>query len=251
MASNINANNIDGTYPIAGQDNDSQGFRTNFTNIKNNFIYAKTEIDDLQAKVVLKSPLSNTVLDNNMSGSVFRAAEIRDIRETRSALGSTNGTITLNHQNAHYYTVTPSGNIDVAFSNWPTSGKLGRIRLEINVVNTAYAVTFPASVSKGILGIAGLDTSTLELTFNEVGDYVFEFTTEDAGTSIHIADLTRPRDYFYSTQITMQFRTPVSTGQAGDVAGMIAIDSSRIYVCTADYDGSTVIWKRTGALSTY
>ena len=47
MASNINSNNIDGTYPIAGQDNDSQGFRTNFTNIKNNLAYAKSEIDDL------------------------------------------------------------------------------------------------------------------------------------------------------------------------------------------------------------
>ena len=44
MASNINANNIDGTYPIAGQDNDSQGFRDNFTNIKNNFTNAKSEM---------------------------------------------------------------------------------------------------------------------------------------------------------------------------------------------------------------
>ena len=35
MASNINAFNIDGTFPIAGQDNPSQGFRDNFTNIKN------------------------------------------------------------------------------------------------------------------------------------------------------------------------------------------------------------------------
>ena len=30
MASNINPNNIDTTYPVAGQDNDSQGFRDNF-----------------------------------------------------------------------------------------------------------------------------------------------------------------------------------------------------------------------------
>jgi hypothetical protein len=35
--SNINPNNINGSYPIAGQDNDSQGFRDNFTNILNNF----------------------------------------------------------------------------------------------------------------------------------------------------------------------------------------------------------------------
>jgi hypothetical protein len=31
MASNINPYNIDGTYPVAGQDNSSQGFRDNFT----------------------------------------------------------------------------------------------------------------------------------------------------------------------------------------------------------------------------
>ena len=37
MTSQINFNNIDGTYPIAGQDNSSQGFRDNFTNTKNNF----------------------------------------------------------------------------------------------------------------------------------------------------------------------------------------------------------------------
>jgi len=51
MASNINPDNIDGSYPVAGQDNDSQGFRDNFTNIKTNLEYAETEITDLQADV--------------------------------------------------------------------------------------------------------------------------------------------------------------------------------------------------------
>jgi len=49
MASNINATNIDITYPIAGQDNDTQGFRTNFTVIQENFTVAATEISALQA----------------------------------------------------------------------------------------------------------------------------------------------------------------------------------------------------------
>ena len=49
MASNINLTNIDTTYPIAGQDNDSQGFRDNFTNINTNFTEAKTEIEALQS----------------------------------------------------------------------------------------------------------------------------------------------------------------------------------------------------------
>lgn len=35
-----------------------------------------------------------------------------------------------------------------------------------------------------------------------------------------------------------------SVGSAGDTAGMVAWNSSFIYVCTADYDGSTAIWRR-------
>ena len=58
MSSTINPNNINGAYPVAGQDNDSQGFRDNFTNTKTNFQAAATEITDLQNKVVLKAALT-------------------------------------------------------------------------------------------------------------------------------------------------------------------------------------------------
>jgi hypothetical protein len=51
MTSLINPNNIDITYPIAGQDNDTQGFRTNFQNIQNNFVTAGNEITGLQSNV--------------------------------------------------------------------------------------------------------------------------------------------------------------------------------------------------------
>lgn len=53
MPSTINANNIDILYPIAGQDNDTQGFRDNFRNIKNNLNTASAEITALQANVAL------------------------------------------------------------------------------------------------------------------------------------------------------------------------------------------------------
>jgi hypothetical protein len=33
-------------------------------------------------------------------------------------------------------------------------------------------------------------------------------------------------------------------GTTGDVAGMIAVDSSYLYVCTGTYDGTTAIWKK-------
>lgn len=52
-------------------------------------------------------------------------------------------------------------------------------------------------------------------------------------------------------QVAMKQATPSSsTGAPGNKSGMLAWDSSYIYVCTADYDGSTAIWKRV-ALSTW
>ena len=54
MASNIVPGNVDGTYPKAGQDNSSQGFRDNFSSIKNNFTEAKTEIEALQTDYELQ-----------------------------------------------------------------------------------------------------------------------------------------------------------------------------------------------------
>lgn len=244
MASNVNPNNIDGTYPIAGQDNDSQGFRTNFTNIKNNFIYTKAEIEDLQAKVVVKSALTGTSVDNNMAGTIFRSAEIRDLRETRVDLGTTSGTITLDHTSGSYYTVIASGPLDLSFSGFPAAGKLGRIRLEVSITNTIDTLTLPASVTYGLQGLAGFD-GVDTITFATTGTFVFEFITENGGTDVHVADLSRARSYFQSETITLQQRTPAAGGAEGDVEGMIAVDDNYLYVCTGTYDnGSTLIWKR-------
>ena len=41
MASNISETGINEQFPIAGQDNDAQGFRDNFSTIKNNFVAEK------------------------------------------------------------------------------------------------------------------------------------------------------------------------------------------------------------------
>jgi hypothetical protein len=81
MTSAINPNDIDGTYPVAGQDNNSQGFRDNFTNTKTNFQYAANEITDLQSKAVLKAALIGTNLDNDMAGSPLSNANISDFSE--------------------------------------------------------------------------------------------------------------------------------------------------------------------------
>ena len=47
MASSIDTSTIDATYPVAGIDNDSQGFRDNFNSIKTNLTTAGSEITAL------------------------------------------------------------------------------------------------------------------------------------------------------------------------------------------------------------
>ena len=89
--SQINPYTIDATYPIAGQDNDSQGFRDNFTNIRNNFTYAESEISDLQAKAITTSALSGATLDNNMSYALLKNAQLLSPSLTSVDLGLSSG----------------------------------------------------------------------------------------------------------------------------------------------------------------
>ena len=43
-SNDINTGSIDTAYPVAGQDNDSQGFRDNFSNIKQALDNAKSAL---------------------------------------------------------------------------------------------------------------------------------------------------------------------------------------------------------------
>lgn len=235
--SSINPNIIDGTYPTAGQDNSSQGMRDNFTNIKNNLAFAKNEIEDLQSKVVLKSALDGTNLDNNGGGSLLRSFELRNMSYTRVAKGTAAGTVTLNYGEGNYQTVTTSGSITLGFTGFPSAGKIGSLKLEIEISNVAHTLTLPSAVSIGDATLAGFSATPRTITFETTGTYLYEFTTDDSGTTISVNDLTQNR-----TKLSV--RTPVNTGQAGDHAGLVVVDGSYLYVCTGDYDGNTEIWKR-------
>jgi hypothetical protein len=195
MTSAINPNNIDGTYPVAGQDNNSQGFRDNFTNTKTNFEYAADEITDLQNKVVLKAALTGTTLNNDMAGSLLSNAQLQDMSETKVALGTVSGSQTINYAAGPYYTLTTSGPVSLAFNNFSTAGTVSRCRLQITVASTAHTLTLPAAVTVGTSNVQGLSSNII--TFGLTGTYEFEFETSDAGATISVFDLNRNRDPMY------------------------------------------------------
>ena len=194
MSSNINPNNIDGTYPVAGQDNNSQGFRDNFTNTKTNFQYAADEITDLQNNAILKSALAGTTLDNDMLGSLIYNGVIADFAATRVALGTVSGSQTIDYSLGHYQTITTGGSLSFAFSNFPPAGAAGFLRVQITVTSTAYTLTLPVAVSLGTTGIQGWSSNVI--TFGAAGTYEFGFVTSDGGTTITIFDLNRPLNVF-------------------------------------------------------
>ena len=186
MTSNINPNNIDGAYPVAGQDNNSQGFRDNFTNTSTNFQYAADEITDLQNKAVLKAALVGTTLNNDMGGSILSNAQLQAMSETVVNLGTLAGTVTVNYSLGSYQTVTTNGPISLAFSNFPTAGTSGTVVVQITVASTGHTVQLPTAVSVNANGIQGLDTTTNVITFAATGVYSFVFTTSNGGSTISI-----------------------------------------------------------------
>jgi hypothetical protein len=195
MTSQINPNDIDGAYPVAGQDNDSQGFRDNFTNTVTNFQYAADEITDLQQNAVLKAALTGTTLDNNMNGSLLYNFEASQVAGTVNPLGTTSGTVTLDWTNGSYQTLTTSGSVVLGFTNFPASGVAASIVLRITVASTAHTLTLPAAVSIGTSNLQGYASNVI--TFSTTGTYIFEFTTVNGGSAISIVDLIRNRDPIY------------------------------------------------------
>lgn len=194
MTSQINPNNINGAYPVAGQDNNSQGFRDNFTNTSTNFQYAAQEITALQNQAILNSQLSggaNLTVQNNMLNSPLSNALISDFALTSVSLGTLTGTVTINYASGHYQTVTTGGNISLAFSNWPISGQVGIVTLEVTVTSASHIITLPAAVSVNTVGIQGLynpnpGTTSSTIDFAVAGTYRFTFSTSNNGTNITI-----------------------------------------------------------------
>ena len=238
MTSNINPNNIDGAYPVAGQDNNSQGFRDNFTNTKTNFQYAADEISDLQTNAVLKAALNGTILDNDMLGSLVFNAEIMDMAASYVDLGTpSSSSITIDYSLGHYQTFTTNGARSVGFSNFPAAGSVGIINVKVVVANTADTVTFTCGSSggwKNATGIRGCAVSTTNaaISFAATGTYYFQFITNDAGSTITINDFNQALAPFNNSKealansgaaslnVTAEYITATGTNTATLAAGV-------------------------------
>ncbi len=193
MTSRIVPTNIDGTFPVAGQDNSSQGFRDNFTNIKNNFTFARNEISDLQEKVILKSALDGTTLNNDLSGTQLIRPQLSAWSQSYINLTSVAGTVTINFNSGNLQRLETSAAVTLALTNWPSTG-YGIVRVWIEVTDVTHTVTLPSSVTMGVEDLMDYDSTNQTITFDRIGDYYFDLSSADGGATYLIQDLTRNRD---------------------------------------------------------
>ena len=179
--STLNYGAIDESFPIAGQDNDSEGFRGNFAAIKASLATAQTDLSDLQLKAVLKETLvgDNTVA-NDLLGSTIKNGLYSNFNGLVPDEGET--TFTGSQHTINFSGVTEnsgalqvfkiSQNSLITFANWrvePVQFTSMRIHLLSNGLNS-WTVQFSNSGGTVVFDQAnGIENQTVTLTGYDPG----------------------------------------------------------------------------------
>lgn len=180
MSSNINniAANIDATYPVAGQDNSSQGFRDNFSFIKQAFSTATNEISDLQTRGTFVDQTN----DFQFAGGLLRV-KLQNSGFVANNNAATSGSIDYasgSYQKTDLTTQNTSTTITV--SNWPTTGIYAPLRLEVKLLPNQ-GISFNNGVS--IDGLTFPHVTSISSTSTSFWDV----WTSNGGTNIYVQKL--------------------------------------------------------------
>jgi len=183
MASQINTAALDAEYPVAGVDNDSQGFRDNFSNIKDNLDFAKTEIDSLQENTA-KTDGATNFNNNEVSNANFIATTDKSYT-TPNVVDASEGAL-IRFVNGNYQNVTVGGEITVplTLTDWPGNGSLAKIRITVAGDGANTTTINWQSEGNGTLRVDPNWPSTFTVQ-SDTAPKVVEFWTDTAGTIVY------------------------------------------------------------------
>jgi len=177
MSSNINITNINANFPIAGQDNSSQGFRDNFTAIKLAFSTATSEISNLQ--------LTSAQLDRTND---FQTNEIVRAKFRWSGFAANNTapeTGVLDYSQGTYKKVTTTvSSISFNVTNWPAAGTYGYMKLQVIAPsNQSISISFTAP---GGAIYRNSSNVTFPYTSTQNSISMWELWSTDAGATVFV-----------------------------------------------------------------
>ena len=219
--STINTNGINVNYPVPGVNNNSQGFRDNFASIRTNLNTAGTEITDLQNKVIVKSALANSTVNNDMANTLISNALTRSFRASTFNLGNAlSGVVSVNVSLGDVQYGTIAGNTTIQFTGWSPTSTQSNVQLQLAVSNNLAVLSFPSQVTEGVMTLENYanvaSTNTVTVPYG-VTQLDYRFSTLDCGNTITVEPYNNAR---IASQI--QTRNVIPTGNQGDMVGDIA-----------------------------
>jgi hypothetical protein len=173
MTSAINYLNINTAYPVAGQDNNSQGFRDNFTAISAGLAQASTEITALQTNSISTALANNDLLGSNLKNGTFS-----QLNPKVYTGGNTTGA-TVNIDNGPVQLFTLTGAATFTFANWGASGTFSKITVIIGSGGGTQTATFSANLKYSTSGF-----TSSSITVSSANVKMLEFWTTNGGTSV-------------------------------------------------------------------
>ena len=143
MTSAIVFSTVDEDFPVAGVDNDSQGFRDNFAVIKTGLQTASSEITTLQTYSAKLGNDLGTEVVNNFGGNIISNAKTSRIyANAYETIANSNTNISWN--DGEYQAIEMRGDHKLTFTDWPEADGYGKMRVELKSNGTARAITFAA-----------------------------------------------------------------------------------------------------------
>ena len=192
MASNIVSTTIDAEYPVAGVDNDSQGFRDNFQIIKDNFAAAEQEIEDLQDNT------ARIDADSNFAGNKIISAELDRVTEAFTGIGAVNTDQNLSFLNGHYQSLLATQGFTLTLADWPESGSYAEITAQLELADGVGGPITIQFVGEGngvfkndqSAGWTAASSTSLSVQTNSTtSPTIVKFWTTDGGDTIYARHL--------------------------------------------------------------
>ena len=187
MASNIISGTIDGAYPVAGVDNDTQGFRDNFTIIKTGLATAASEVTALQANTAKLNE------SNDFNGTDITDANFSLNTEKYHNIGTVINGQNISFLNGHYQSMSinlgeETSTINFALADWPERDHVAKMTVQIFGNDTAKTVTFSVEGGGNIKynstypRVAGVASATVDSSEDPI---IIDFWTYNQGTTVY------------------------------------------------------------------
>lgn len=168
-------NKINELYPVAGQDNSTQGFRNNFKNIKSALNNIDSDVYNLKLTSV------KTTVDNKFNYNTIKQAALQDCSTVIYDTSETTnyGDIEVDYQNGSYQKFKISGGLHTfTVKNWPGSQRSGIIIISIESESLA-----GASIDFSAENLVNLGPYSLPLSYSGTSPQLFELWNDgDTGT---------------------------------------------------------------------